>query len=287
VRSHKGAAGYLDKAIALVREAGFREVRLRGDTDFSQTAFLDGWHRQGVCFVFGYDARRNLKRQAEGLSDEFSVLRRRAKRAFVDVAKQRAKPIRHKEAWVRAKGYKNIVLQSEDFAEFDYQPGACDEVYRMVVLRKNLSIERGETVLMEDVRYHFYITNDREMDARDVVYQANDRCNQENLIEQLKNGVRALHAPTNTLLSNGAYMLMASLAWSLKAWMALSLPVSDRWRAKHQAQRRRWLRMEFRTFLNEVVLVPAQIVRSGRRHIWRLLAWRPQLPVLFRLLDAL
>jgi hypothetical protein len=287
VRSHKGAAGYLDKAIALVREAGFREVRLRGDTDFSQTAFLDGWHRQGVCFVFGYDARRNLKRQAEGLSDEFSVLRRRAKRAFVDVAKQRAKPIRHKEAWVRAKGYKNIVLQSEDFAEFDYQPGACDEVYRMVVLRKNLSIERGETVLMEDVRYHFYITNDREIDARDVVYQANDRCNQENLIEQLKNGVRALHAPTNTLLSNGAYMLMASLAWSLKAWMALSLPVSDRWRAKHQAQRRRWLRMEFRTFLNEVVLVPAQIVRSGRRHIWRLLAWRPQLPVLFRLLDAL
>jgi hypothetical protein len=157
----------------------------------------------------------------------------------------------------------------------------------MVVLRKNLSIERGETVLMEDVRYHFYITNDREIDARDVVYQANDRCNQENLIEQLKNGVRALHAPTNTLLSNGAYMLMASLAWSLKAWMALSLPVSDRWRAKHQAQRRRWLRMEFRTFLNEVVLVPAQIVRSGRRHIWRLLAWRPQLPVLFRLLDAL
>ena len=81
-------------------------------------------------------------------------------------------------------------------------------------------------------------------------------------------------------------MVMAALAWSLKAWMALSLPVSPRWQAKHEAERRSWLRMDFRTFRTAVIDVPVQILRSGRQRIWRLLAWRPQLPVLFRLLDA-
>ena len=82
-------------------------------------------------------------------------------------------------------------------------------------------------------------------------------------------------------------MVMAALAWNIKAWMALSLPVTPRWRRKHEAERDAWLRMDFRTFRNAVIDVPVQIIRSGRRRIWRLLAWRPQLPVFLRLLDAL
>src|SRR5690606_1876630 len=109
-------------------------------TDFSQTKFLDGWNADGVKFVFGYDARQNLKDKAGVLAEEFSELSRRAKRAFVEVDAQRARPIRHKEAWVRAKGYRNVILKSEDMAEFAYRPQACAETYRMVVLRKNLSI---------------------------------------------------------------------------------------------------------------------------------------------------
>lgn len=282
--SHEGAHAYIDRAIALVRDAGFTDVLLRGDTDFSQTRFLDGWDSQGVAFVFGYDAMKTLKDTAGNL--EYSRLTRRAAAAFTDVDKQRTKPIRHKEAWVRAKGYKNIVLVSEDMAEFDYSPTACAKTYRMVVLRKNLSVERGENVLFEDVRYFFYITNDRDLTTQEVIHEANHRCNQENLIEQLKNGVGALRAPSNTLLSNWAYMVIVSLAWSLKAWMALTLPVSPANRSQHEAERRAWLTMEFRTFLNAVILVPAQIIQSGRRRIWRLLAWRPQLPALFRLLEA-
>jgi hypothetical protein len=33
-------------------------------------------------------------------------------------------------------------------------------------------------------------------------------------------------------------------------------------------------------------MIPAQVVRSGRRTISRLLAWRPDLPIFFWLLDA-
>ena len=157
----------------------------------------------------------------------------------------------------------------------------------MVVLRKNLTIERGETALFDEIRYFFYITNDRDLTGAQVVFEANDRCNQENLIEQLKNGVRALHAPVNSLNANWAYMVMASLAWTIKAWMALSLPVTPRWRAKHEAERDAWLHMEFRTFRNAVINMPAQVVQTGRRLLLRLLGWRPQQPVFFRLLDAL
>jgi hypothetical protein len=286
--SYEGAAGYLDQAISLCRRGGFCAVLLRGDTDFSQTTHLDRWDGDGVQFVFGYDARKGLVDQAGGLdATEYEDLVRRAKGAFVENVKRRVKPRRWKEEFVRLKGYKNLKLKSEDIAEFDYKPIACNKAYRLVVLRKNITVERGDLALFDEVRYFFYITNDRDKTASEIVFLANDRCDQENLIAQLKSGVRALHAPVNTLVANWAYMVMASLAWTIKAWMALWLPIEPRWRAKHRADRAAWLRMDFRTFLNAVIAVPAQIILSGRRRIWRLLAWRPQLPVMFRLLDAL
>jgi hypothetical protein len=286
--SHEGAASYLDRSIELCREAGFAEVMLRGDTDFSQTTHLDRWDQDGVKFVFGYDARKNLIEQGEALSEnDYEVLNRRADRVFIDEDKRRERPRRFKEEVVVDKGYKNIELTAEDVAEFDYSPSACKQTYRMVVLRKSLVVKRGQQKLFDEIRYFFYITNDRRLSTEEVVFESNDRCDQENLLSQLKDGVRALHAPVNTLNANWAYMVMASLAWTLKAWMALSLPITPRWREKHEAERRAWLRMDFRSFRNAVIDVPAQILRSGRSLIFRFLAYKPQLPVFFRLLDGL
>jgi len=288
--SPEGAPRYFDQAITLCRRAGFADILLRGDTDFSLTKEFDRWDDDGVRFIFGYDANRTLVAYAEdeeALHERgYRELVRRAEQAFVN-KRRRARQPRVKEQIVRDKGYKNIRLKSEDIAEFVYQPVRCKREYRFIVLRKNLSVERGEHVLFDDVRYFFYVTNDSEMAAEEVVRNANQRCNQENLIEQLKNGVRALHAPVNTLNANWAYMVMASLAWTLKAWIALSLPVVPRWADKHRAERDAWLRMEYRTFVNAVINIPTQVARTGRRLVLRLLAWRPQLPVFFRLLDAL
>ena len=217
--SHEGAAGYLDQAIALCRRGGFKEILLRGDTDFSQTTHLDRWNNDGVYFVFGYDAVSALKGRADGVQEaDYDELVRRAKRALVEEDKRRARPARVKEAVVREKGYKNVRLRSEDIAEFEYRPGACKIDYRVVVLRKNLTIEQGGVALFEEIRYFFYITNDRAMSAMQVVYESNDRCNQENLIAQLKEGgVRALHAPANTLNANWAYMVDGAVAPRLAA----------------------------------------------------------------------
>jgi len=180
-----------------------------------------------------------------------------------------------------------MVTNSEDIAEFDYQPTSCKKSYRLVVVRKNLSVEKGKQVLFDDVRYFFTITNDRKMSASDVVFSANDRCDQENLIAQLKNGVRALQAPVDNLVSNWAHMVMGSLEWILKAWFALCLPQTGRWADKYRAEKRTVLRMEFKTFLNAFMRVPCQIVRAGRRIVYRLLAWNPWQDVFLRGVDAL
>src|SRR5260370_8035991 len=94
----------------------------------------------------------------------------------------------------------------------------------MIVVRKNLSVEKGERVLFDDVRYFFYLTNDWVAEPEEIVWSANDRCHQENLLAQLHNGVRALKAPGDNLGSNWAYMVMTALAWNLKALWALMLP---------------------------------------------------------------
>jgi hypothetical protein len=137
------------------------------------------------------------------------------------------------------------------------------------------------------VRYFFYITNDRQAQPAEIVFGCNDRCDQENLIAQLAGGVRALTAPVDNLLSNWAYMVMASLAWTLKAWAALLLPIEPRRREEHEEERRTWLRMEFKTFINAVMRMPCQIVRQARRTIYRVLSWNPFLAGFFRLCNVL
>jgi hypothetical protein len=284
--SHEGVVDYYDRAITLCREAGFTEIRLRGDTDFSLTAEFDRWDTDGVRFVFGYDARANLIETAQSTDEElYHELATRTEAQIATTARTRPRNI--KDEIVRERNYKTLRQTAEDVVEFSYRPGKCTRDYRVIALRKNISVERGENVLFCEYRYFFYITNDPDMTADEVIDQARQRCNQENLISQLKSGVRALHAPVNTLCANWAYMTIAALAWSLKAWCALLLPITPRWAERHNEQRRRLLTMDFRTFLAAFIEIPCQIITTGRRVRWRILTYNPWLSAFFRLLDGL
>lgn len=286
--SHEGAPAALDEAIELCRRGGFGDILLRGDTDFSMTEHLDRWDAAGVRFVFGYDANPSFVDRAENLHPgDYEELVRKANAAFAQQRKPRTKQPRVKEDLIRQRGYLNKRLLCEDTAEFEHRPARAKGTYRIVVLRKLVTEERGQLCVGTDFRYFFYVTNDRKLTQAEVVAESNGRCEQEKTIGELKSGVRALHAPVNTLNANWAYMVMASLAWTFKAWFALLLPVTPRWRERHQAEQNRVLRMGFRTFLQAIMLIPAQIVTHGRRLVVRLLSWRPELPVFFRLLDAL
>jgi hypothetical protein len=125
---------------------------------------------------------------------------------------------------VKQREFEAIRLVAESVAEFPYRPTKCQKDYRVVVVWKDLAVHKGQQKLFDMDRCFFYITNDWKSSAEKIVFSANDRCNQENLIQQLKQDVAALTAPLDTLDSNWAYMVIASLAWSLKAWSALLLP---------------------------------------------------------------
>jgi hypothetical protein len=284
--SHEHAAVYFDQAIRLCRRAGFRKIVLRGDTDFTQTRDLDRWDDDGVRFVFGIDAMPNLYERVENLAESaWKELKRRPKYEVKTHPRQR--PVNVKQQVIERREFEDIRLAKEYVAEFGYRPTLCRKAYRVVVVWKDLEVHRGQRKLFDDTRCFFYITNDRQKPAAEIVFEANDRCDQENLIQQLKSGVQSLSAPVDNLLSNAAYMVMASLAWSIKAWAALLLPGRGRWKEKHEEEKRRLLRMDFTTFRWALINVPAQIIRSGRKITCRLLAWNPWQHVFFRLIDEI
>jgi hypothetical protein len=284
--SHEHADVYLDKALDLCRRGGFRKITVRGDTDFTQTKHLDRWDRESVRFIFGIDAMPNLVARAEGLpAGAFAELERPAR--YTIKTRPRQARERHKERIVSERGFGTLKLVGEEVAEFEYRPVACKKTYRVVVLRKMLVVEKGQMWLFEPDRFFFYITNDLTTPASEIVFLANDRCDQENLIAQLKGGVKALAMPVGDLVSNGAYMVMASLAWSLKAWAALLLPEQGRWAEKYREEKRSLLRMEFSTFCVAMIQVPCQIVRGARRITYRLLSWNPWQGVFLRLVERL
>ena len=286
--SHEGAAEQVDKAIAVCLRGGFRRVLLRGDTDFSQTAHLDRWDAdERVRFLFGYDSMPKLVALAEDLPERAWRKLERPPRYEVKT-QPRQRPDNVKEAIVIARQFDNIRLDGEEVAEFNYQPTACNKVYRMVAVRKNLSRLKGEQMLFEDIRYFFYITNEWVLEANEIVFEANDRCDQENLLAQLHGGVRALRAPLGNLESNWAYMVMTALAWNLKAWWALTLPEEPgRWQERHRQEKAWVLGLEFKTFVNAFVRLPCQIVRTGGRLLYRLLSWNQHQGIFFRLVSVL
>ena len=271
VVSHEGCVPWIDRAIALVQpHAG--QVLLRGDTDFTLTGELDRWDGQGVHFLFGMDAHPKVVKLAQALPETAWQALERLPRYEI-ATEPRTKPDNVKEAVVRFKGYLNKVLVGESVAELKYQPAKCAQAYRLIVVRKNISVRQGDKVLVEDIKYFFYLTNQPSYSGPELVSLANGRGDQENVIAQLKNGVAAMRMPVRDLLSNWAYMVMTALAWNLKAWFGLLLPN----RAKGLAL----VGMEFRRFLHALILLPAQIVRSGRKIIYRILSYNSWVKDLF------
>ena len=271
VVSHEGCVPWIDRAIKLVAPHA-AQITLRGDTDFTLSAELDRWDEQGVKFIFGMDAHPKVVNLAQALPEQAWKPLERLPRYEIATAARR-KPERVKESIVRFKGYENKVLFGEDIAEIDYQPLKCSRSYRLIIVRKNISVQKGEQVLFDEIGYLFYITNRGDCTGEQIVSLANGRCNQENVIEQLKNGVNAMRMPVDDLLSNWAYMVMTSLAWNLKAWFGLLLP-----NARRAVE---LIKMEFRRFLQAIVLLPAQIVRTGRRVIYRIMNYNRWLKDLF------
>ena len=270
--SHQGAAEWIDKAIEHL-EPHTERICLRGDTDFSLTEHFDQWARS-VDFIFGMDCMPTLRNRAEALDEAcWSRLIRKAKYTTLSGETRERKQTNEKDRIVKERGFENLHLNYEDVAEFEYKPGKCKRAYRVVALRKNISKMKGEDVLVDDIRYFFYITTRTDLSAAEVVYCANERCDQENVIEQMKNGVNAMRLPVYDLVSNWAYMVIGALAWNLKSWFAMMMHL--------KSDRKTYINMEFRRFVNSIILIPCRVIRRARSVVVRVIGYQPTLDRVF------
>jgi Transposase DDE domain group 1 len=177
--SHQGCVPWINRAVELVApHAG--QITLRGDTDFTLTGELDRWDRKGVKFIFGMDAHAKVVNLAEALPKEaWKPLERLPRYEIATTPRRKAERV--KESIVRFKGYQNKVLVGESIAEMEYQPRKCSRLYRLIVVRKNISVQKGEQTLFDEIHYFFFIPNRADYSPEQIVSLANGRCNQENV----------------------------------------------------------------------------------------------------------
>ena len=286
VKSRHNAGDWMTEAARLCSEAGFHRVLLRGDTDFAISEKLDEWTEEGIGFVFGKPVNKAFMKKMEEEEDSslWEELQREVKLKF-----ERERPENVKQELIEIRGYKDLKLRDEKIFEFQYTPVGCQKEYRVVALKKTIDVfKSGQKSLLPDIRYFFYITNDFEMPMEEVVKEANDRCAQENTVnQQLQSGTHSLKAPLNDLEANWAWMVITSLAWNTKIWMALSLPVMGRWEDQHGAEKHDLLTMEMKRFIRTYMQIPVMVVHQARKLILKICGWRPGLAPLMRLRNAL
>jgi len=274
--SSKDIARWIDRALSRLSKR-FNKTVLRGDTAISLTEKLDEWAERAT-FYFGYDAMPNLVKIADAL--ERPCWKRLGRHPKYEVkTKPRGPRENVKDRIVEENGYKQLRLEQEDVAEFDYQPGNCKKTYRLVVVRKTIRVTQGQLELTPEVRYFFYITNNWTCSPEEVVFEANKRCDQENLFGQFHSGMHVMRMPLDNLYSNWAYMVIAALAWSLKAWYAMLAP--DKQKSKQL------LRMKFKTFRENIIQIPCQILKTGGEIVGRIISYNSWLRTFFDTFDVI
>jgi hypothetical protein len=281
----RGVVDYYDRAIALCRRpASHRSACGATPTSPSPPSSTAGT-TTGVRFVFGYDAKANLIERAEDVDDElYHELVTRAERADrhhdahpPGQRQGRRRPGALQGAAPKGRGRRRVLLP----------PRQVHRDYRVVALRKNISVERGENVLFSEYRYFFYITNDRDMTADEVVDEARPAL-QPGEPHQPAEIRRA--RPARPGQHPGRQLGLHDHGRPRLEPESLVRPAAARQTAlgrRHNEQRRRLLTMEFRTFRQAFIEIPCQIVTTGRQVRWRILAYNPWLGAFFRLLDTL
>lgn len=253
--SAEGAEAHLEQLFPwLLRR--FRQVVVRGDAAFCNQKIFDVCEAHGQCFAVVSPAQRNFEALAEALPESTwkpyrgpGQRRRRAQRP--QRWRKRRPNLRRRLA--RQRGKHDLKLERQWVAEIPYRPERSRRTFRLVIRRQRIE-EHHQGELFELWRYRYVMTNlPSSTSARGVVDLTYQRCDQENVIEQLQHGVAGMRMPTGGLLSNAAFLTCARLAHNLKAWLAqLALP-------------RETMRWEWKRFRHGFVYVAARVIRQSRQ----------------------
>ena len=257
--SAEGAAELLGPCLEMLR-ANFGEVFLRGDSKFSRKEILRQAVAHGALFALVHEVTAPVWSAAFHLPEaQWKPLRAKPGSRFHPASgRTRRKRRRWRQAAVRRRGYRTLSTTEEWVAEIPYTPPGFDRPFRLVLRRQWIRAEQ-QLEFLTYYQYRAVITNipRSRMSASAIVHFAYGRCDQENAIEQAKNGLGAMRMPTGELRANGAFLLAAEIAWCLRAWLSLlALPRDTR----------RW---EWGWFRRAFVHVPAVIIRQARSAVVR------------------
>lgn len=253
--SAEGAEMHLAELFPLLL-CRFRQVVVRGDSAFCNQKVFDACEAQGQCFAVVSPAQRNFEALAEALPESawkpYRGPGERVRRA-PSPSRRRKRRRNLRRRLVRQRGKYDLKLERQWIAEIPYRPQRSATTYRLVIRRQRIE-EHHQGELFELWRYRYVLTNlprsTSTQEAVDLTYQ---RCDQENVIEQLQHGIAGMRMPTGELLSNAAFLTCARLAHNLKAWLAqLALP-------------RETMRWEWKRFRHAFVYVAARVLRQSRQ----------------------
>lgn len=263
--SAAGAVDALRGVFDLTCDA-FDAVYLRGDSKFCQREIVTLCEKPayGVRFAVVKEASPNVRKTSETLPESswMPFIPRPDKQRPPRSGKRRRKRPRLRRQTAARRGYRNLDTIKEWVSEVPYSLTKCEGTFRLVIKRQLIEERDGQGALFHRYEYRFILSNipEGEMTAAEVVRFAYGRCDQENAIEQAKNGLNGFRMPTGGLLANGAFLMAAQIAWCLRAWLSLiALPAET-------------LRWEWKRFRHAFVYIAAKVVRIAREAIVRLSA---------------
>jgi len=267
-------------------QESFVQVLFRGDSAFDDSGVREACEETGSYYAFvgrSFDDRPGL---AESIPRrEWRGFETRAQRVQVERSRKegyrsrrKKKNLRRKRA--RERGYKDLRLQRQSLAECPLVMGKkAVENGRLVIRRQRIEVWKEQRRLFPETRYRYVSTNlpPRTWPAWKVVDMTYLRCDQENIIEQMKNGLAIWRMPVAEEHGNAAWLEIGRLAWNLGKWISqMALPEEV-------------VRWEWKRFRQAFVTVPARIIKTGRqifirffdsiRHTWTLVAAHQQLQV--------
>ena len=226
VRASDGAPEILDAILPRMNEH-FRDTLVRGDSDFDRKDIRDCCERAGAYFAFVGREFKNRPGIAESIPEsQWRPFRTRAHRERLEARKRpgyrrRRKKRNQRRTRARKRKYNEKRLVKQWTAEVPWTPPGSSQSYRLVIRRQLIENYQGQQFLFEEYRYRYIVTNlPASVSTQRVVDLTYERCDQENLIEQLGNGLAAWRMPVAEFDGNSAWLEIARLAWNIGKWIA-------------------------------------------------------------------
>jgi len=221
--SAEGTADVLDEILPMLKRRA-RQVVVRGDSAFCRADIMQVCEKHEVKFAFVCACHPPLVANAGKIAKSaWKRFRTRAHREHLsDVVKSRRKRRRNRKRRRALQRQKHdLKLHRQWIAEVPHQPARISSTFRLIIRRQLIHETDTQGDLFETWRYRFVLTNITDRPAQDVVDLTYERCDQENVIEQLQNGIAGMRMPTGSAIANDAYLRCVRLAANLKAWISL------------------------------------------------------------------